>query len=144
MCLLVQMRDIFVLFDLLAVHHIFIRLWNDSDQEVKQNNNYNKLIHPPNCPNQINLWLWNVCEWRISWVIDIANWILPNIEKHSNEITVFECCPWSSLHSTLDVKHDKDKFPENEIGEKWYHIKQACLNQIHKQSELFINPQEEI
>jgi len=52
-CFLVKCGSILIFHDSSAVHNILVRLGDNSNQEVEQNDNDDELIEKPNKPNQI-------------------------------------------------------------------------------------------
>ena len=57
-CFFVEVSNVLVFLDVLAVHHVLIRLRDDSNQEVKQDNYNEKLIDEPNQHDQVEYWIW--------------------------------------------------------------------------------------
>jgi len=52
-CFFVKCSSILIFHDSSAVHNILVRLRDNSNQEVEQNDNDDELIEKPNKPNQI-------------------------------------------------------------------------------------------
>ena len=138
------MSNIFVLLDGLAVHDVLIWLRDNSDQEVQQDDDDDELVGEPDEPDQKHNRESFVGEWFVSWVINVSDGILPDVEEHADEVSFLETFSSWCDDAALNVEHDEANDPNEQVSRKWNDVNETSWNQIHQKTELIINSEEEI